>query len=340
MDDAMIDLMAGEPELRRRLEAYAEARLSPDPIAAARMRARVLAGAHRQAAQASGDASLALVPADGSVPLLRPAARRGARTPWRRGAAVLLAASLGLALVAGTTLAARPGGPLYGTRIWMETLTLPSDPSARAIAEIERMDHRLQEAIAANQAGDAAAATAALAAYESIVDGASARALLDGDSVASAALDAGVAHNIVVLQALAARLPDQATDAIDRAIQRAIDRSDEAVDTIHGRNGGSGGGGGNGGSGGTGGNGVGPGVNDGGGGDGGHGPTTGPTATPAPAATAAPTGTPAPTPHPTPKPTKTPRPTKAPVAEPTRTPRPDRTPPAGPPSKPPHANGN
>ena len=87
---------------------------------------------------------------------------------------------------------------------------------------------------------------------ESIVDGASARALLDGDSVASAALDAGVAHNIVVLQALAARLPDQATDAIDRAIQRAIDRSDEAVDTIHGRNGGFGGGGGNGGSGGTG----------------------------------------------------------------------------------------
>ena len=53
MDDAMMDLMAGHGELRRRLGAYAEARLSPDLAASSRMRARVLAVAHRQAACAA-----------------------------------------------------------------------------------------------------------------------------------------------------------------------------------------------------------------------------------------------------------------------------------------------
>jgi hypothetical protein len=311
MDDAMIDLMAGDTELRRRLEAYAGSRLSPDPVVASRMRARVLAVAHRQAAEARGDAALAIVPADGELPGTLPAARRAGRTQWRRAAAVLLAASLGLTLIAGTALAARPGGPLYGTRIWVETLTLPSDPSARAIAELERMDHRLQEAIAARQAGDPGAATAALAAYEAIVDGASARALLDGDAVASAALDAGVARNIVVLQALAGTLPEQASDAIDRAIQRAIDRSDEAVDTIHRGDGGA---------------------DDGAGGNDGDGNGGGPAAQP--------TAHPVATPVPTPKATKPPKPTKAPVAEPTSTPRPGRTPPTGgPPSTPPNGTG-
>ena len=49
MDDAMMDLMAEHGLLRRRLEAYAETRLSPDLAASSRMRARVLAVAHRQA---------------------------------------------------------------------------------------------------------------------------------------------------------------------------------------------------------------------------------------------------------------------------------------------------
>ena len=66
----------------------------------------------------------------------------------------LLAAAVVLAAAAGTALAARPGGALYEQRIWIETLTLPNDPSARAIAELARLDARLREAEDAARAGD------------------------------------------------------------------------------------------------------------------------------------------------------------------------------------------
>ena len=66
MDDAMIDLMAGDAELRRRLMAFADERLTPDLAASSRMRARVLATAHRRADLARADARLAVLsrPAD------------------------------------------------------------------------------------------------------------------------------------------------------------------------------------------------------------------------------------------------------------------------------------
>ncbi len=251
MDDAMIDLLAGDARLRRRLDAYAEIRLSPDPAATSRMRARVLAVAHRQAASAGTDAGLAIVPrVTTDLDLFRPvvqarSARRGARrgAARRRGTAVLVAASLGLVLVVGTTFAARPGGPMYATRLWVESLTLPSDPAARSIAEVDRLNHRLSEAVDASRAGDPGAAAAALAAYGSIVESASTRAVIDGDAVGSAALQAGVARNIERLTELSTRLPDGGSAAVSRAIERAIQRSGEAVESIHGNGSGGGNGG-------------------------------------------------------------------------------------------------
>ena len=60
MDDVMTDLLA-DGILQRRLAAYAEARLTPDLATSSRLRARVLAVAHRQSALALADPGLALV---------------------------------------------------------------------------------------------------------------------------------------------------------------------------------------------------------------------------------------------------------------------------------------
>ena len=300
MDDAMIDVMAGDAQLRRRLEAYAATRLTPDPAATSRIRARVLATAHRRADLRHADAGLAVLPEPGS-PMADVVERRRPRrrSPWRRALPAVLAAALTLTAVAGTALAARPGGALYDARLWLESLTLPSTPTERAVAELHRLDARLREAVAASAAGDAAAVAAALTAYAAIVDEASAGALLSGDEVASAALSAGVARNVAVLQALAGTVPDRAGEAISRAIERAIARSDATIDAI-GPSGGRGGGG-----------------SDGGG-------TVPPPATDE--------RTPKPTKDADPKPTKEPKPTAEPTPEPaavpTPRPTPGRTPPA------------
>ena len=92
--------------------------------------------------------------------------RSGRRWTWQRAAGIALAASLGVGAMAGTAFAARPGGPLYDARIFAETLTLPSDPSARAVAELDRLKDRLHEIGEAARSGDAVGAMAALAAYE------------------------------------------------------------------------------------------------------------------------------------------------------------------------------
>lgn len=305
MDDDMIELKAGNAELRRRLEAYAETRLSPEPASASRIRARVLAVAHRRADLERAETGLAVLPRPADDVVERPMATirsAGAhrRTPWRRAASVLLAASLGLGLVAGAALAARPGGPLYEARLWAETLTLPTDPGARAVAELERLTHRIQEAMTASQAGDPDGAAAALAAYEAITEQASTGAIIADDAVASAALQAGVARNIDVLRGLADRLPERASAAISAAIERAIARSDQAIEEIGGGRGDGDG------------SGVGGGSGDGSGAGGGSGdqPTD-----------RAPAG---PSARPTDEPPA--KPTKAPTAKPQATPKPDRTP--------------
>jgi hypothetical protein len=253
MDDPMLDLMAGNDELARRLGAYGLARLTPDLSASSRMRARVLAVAHRQAALARSDGLAVLdgLSRDRPVSLVgteHPPRHRGSLGIRRRLLAATLVATLAIVGLGGTVLAARAGGPLYGTRLWVEELELPSGSAERALAQLGRLHLRLDEASEAAGAGDGAGASAALSAYARIVDEASARALLAGDPVATAALEAGVSRDVAVLEALAQRLPSGGADAVSTALERAIERSGRALDSIDRSNGS----GGNGQGGGTG----------------------------------------------------------------------------------------
>ena len=209
-----------DDELARRLEAYADARLSPDLSASSRMRAHVMAAAHRHAMLARADEDRTFT----NVVTL--AEDRTRRSTWRRPLTALLAAGLTLGLGVGSVAASQAGGPLYDVRVWSETLTLPSEANARAQAELNRLANRLTEASSAAAAGDTNAAAAALDASEAIVDQASTNA--SDSAAASATVETGVRQNIVVLTALVQRVPEQARDAI----QQAIERSDSALDKV------------------------------------------------------------------------------------------------------------
>lgn len=226
----MDDRDTEDVELAERLKAYAEARLSPSLSATSRMRTHVMAAAHRQAALARADADRAVV--DRAALAMAEAASRPrsiVAPRWRRPVAALLAASLTLALAVGSVAAARPGGPLYGPRIWAESLTLPSSAAERAAAEVRRLDDRLAEAAEALAAGDANAAAAALAAYDAIL--AEATDGTHGNPVANSTLDSAVRRNIEVLTILLGRVPDQAKDAI----QHAIDQSGATTNDLQGK---------------------------------------------------------------------------------------------------------
>src|SRR5258706_350481 len=89
---------------------------------------------------------------------------RFGRSSGSRSAGVLI-----LAILAGTALGARPGGPLYAARIWTEMSNLPANVVDRAQAEVSRLEQRLHEAQQASSDGDVPATEAALAAYSTIV---------------------------------------------------------------------------------------------------------------------------------------------------------------------------
>ena len=295
-----------DDKLARRLEAYAEARLSPELSATARMRARVMAAAHHQAALARADLARADADRAAVAPTLAADAQadRTRRATWRRPLTALLAAGLTLGVGVSSVAAAQAGGPLYGARIWAETLTLPANADDHAQAELRRLEDRLAEAAAATATGDLNAANAALEAYAAIVGEATND--VGNDVSAAATLETGVRSNIDVLTVLVGRVPtEQARDAI----QRAIDRSDSAVDELHGKPTDT------------------PGV----------GPAANPTRTPKPAGTPDKTANPnKPTPdpaEPTPKPHPTPKAASTPEAA--LTPRPEHTPRGGPPLTPP-----
>ena len=127
-----------------------------------------------------------------------------------------MAATLTLGVLAGTVAASGAGGPLYATRIWIETVNLPRDVLARAQAEVIRLDRRVQEARDASAAGDTAATEAALAAYSTIVEQATSET--GGDPTATAALDASVTRHVTVLTALGATVPAEARPAIEHAL--------------------------------------------------------------------------------------------------------------------------
>jgi uncharacterized membrane protein YgcG len=319
MSDEMIDLTAGDARLRRRLEAYAERRLSPDLSTTSRMRARVLAHAHRHADLARADAALTIVSPSTYATTSEHGRRRRGRTLITLVAAALIAG----AAAGGVAASSRPGGALYEPRLWVESVALPSDPSARAVAELSRLAERLREADTAASSGDQRALVAALGAYERIMSEASAAVLDAEDAVAAAAFETGVGRNVEVLQALIARVPPGAADAIGSAVERAIVRSNGAIHSVdavdrptpaggNGSGGNASGGNASGGEAGGGNSGSGGG-NAGGNSSGGGSNAAGQGATPKPAKT------PPQQPVATPKPTRTDKPERTP--KPTRTPR-------------------
>jgi hypothetical protein len=206
-EDPLKGDLAGD-DVERRLAAYASARLEPSAGAAARMRASVLAAA-------------SLSP--GRAVSRRPVSWR----PRRWAVAGLLAATLLVAVGVGSALGAGPASPLYGLRLWLETVTLPAEANARADAQLELLSQRLNEARAAVATGDSNAVAAALAAYRAEIEALLATA--DGDDARLAKLEAALGTHLVALEVLSTRVPDQARDAI----ANAIDKSSKAVDRVH-----------------------------------------------------------------------------------------------------------
>jgi hypothetical protein len=229
MDDPMQVSIGGNLEIEQRLDAYARVRLSPTERASARMRARVM----REARLAIAAAPIAL--ATSSIDRARARHRGGL---LRRGAGLLLAAALSLAVAGGAMAAAQAGGPLYPTRMWLETITLPADGAARVDADLVRLESRMQEVIAAARKGDRGAVAAALRAYQEIAD----EALLaaTGDAAAIERVRLALDRHLAVLVAVAAKVPPQADDAIGRNIDRAIERNGATLDRIESNNGGGG----------------------------------------------------------------------------------------------------
>jgi uncharacterized membrane protein YgcG len=223
MDDEMQALDIRELEIERRLDAFARARLSPDPLVTARVRARVMREA-RLRHEAARDAARA---AD-----VIPLATRRSRA--RRLGMPLLAASLWLGIAVGSVAAAQAGGPLYPTRIWIEGATLPSGGTARTTAEIGRLETRLADALTAAARGDTAAVAAALGAYDAIALEALAGA--NGSDELEALVAAALDRHRAVLTAVAASLFEKgssaAADAVEAAIERAIEHNAAVVETL------------------------------------------------------------------------------------------------------------
>ena len=310
MDDDMQAMEVRDREMERRLESYARARLSPNPQAVARARARVLREARLQF-----EASRIAVH---MAPTIGLAARS---SMVRRLALPLLAASVWLGITVGSISAAQAGGPLYPTRMWVENATLPSAGAARASAELDRLDARLAEAITAAAGGDSGGVQAALNAYRQIADDTMLAAT--GDQPLEARVAAALDQHRAVLTAVAARLQskdnDRADAAVEASIQRAIDHNQAVVDTLGASR-----------AGGTGGTTGGPASNpgDAGGGNGGTGAGAGATATDGSGTGGAGSGSDG-------KPDKSPKPTPIPTPVPTTRPAPKPTPaptdPHGPP---------
>src|SRR4029079_6613234 len=174
MDEDMQAIDAGNLELERRFDSVARARLSPDPRATARIRARVMREArlHQDAARIA----LHIAPTVAASQRLagRPLAHAILAGPGWRGerrlAMPFLAAAVWLGIAVGSIAAAQAGGPLYPTRLWIEAATLPTSAAARIDADLQRMDARLAEALTAAASGDRGAVFAALDAYAQIAE--------------------------------------------------------------------------------------------------------------------------------------------------------------------------
>ena len=240
MDEEMQAIEIRDPELERRFDAFARLRLSPDAGAVARIRARVMREARLQHEAARIAAYVA------------PAVEARRRSVFRRAVMPLLAAAVWTAVAVGTIAAAQPGGGLYPARLWVERATLPTTAGARVDADLARLDDRMAEALAAASVGDRGALAASLEAYGMSAEDATATSA--GDLSLGARVEAALGRHQVVLSALVAGLTargnDVAVDAIERNIQRAIERNATVLAMLETRRGGDAAdGGGNGGNG-------------------------------------------------------------------------------------------
>ena len=147
----------------------------------------------------------------------------------RRVVALLLAAALTLGVVAAAFAGSAPGSPLYGARVWLETITLPADADARALERIRQIEERLVDSERAAKTEDGNAVSAATEAYREAVDAAVGEAGTDTDRLAR--LRAALGLHVTVLETLADKLPAAAAGGIDRAIeasQKAVDKIDRS----------------------------------------------------------------------------------------------------------------
>ena len=168
---------------------------------------------------AFANATISTTPS-GALPSARSLASAAAvhRRRGRRAGLVLVAASVLVVTGATAVAASSPGWPLYPARVAAEGLFLPSDPTARAEAQLSRMDQRVVEAERATSSGDAGAVEAALLAYARIADEAA-----EGPLPAAAA-DAGLGLRVRAQLSTIARI-----DAGDAALADAAARVQAAA---------------------------------------------------------------------------------------------------------------
>ncbi len=193
------------------IRCHAQATASPDPEALPRLRAEVVR------------AFIATQPVPART------VSRPVRRPRLRVAAFLAAAALLLLGVGGVLAAAGPGGPLYGARLDLEAMTLPSTASSAWYdAEIGRLGARVDELQAAARTDNAGAMEAAATAYESILSQTIRPA---GSASPSRALPPGLERALDRHEQLLAGLLPRAPAAAKAALQAALGRLEQAADT-------------------------------------------------------------------------------------------------------------
>ena len=129
------------------------------------------------------------------------------------GAFASIQAAKGLLIGTSAFAGSRAGGPLYESRLFVETMVLPSETASRVDAHLEHAQARLAEAVEAAVRGDDVATAAALDAYDRTIDQ---LATIEG-APAERALEAIRLHRSILLQ-VAANAPASAANGLGRAI--------------------------------------------------------------------------------------------------------------------------
>lgn len=217
----------GYDELDWRLQTYASARLTPGPDAVRRMRKAVVLRAADLAAIRQFEAERLAAEEE-----RRRHSHRGL-SGWlglhRRASAALLAASMTFASVAAV-FAAAPGNPLYGTRVWLQTVFLPASEDARAAAHVDLLEQQVEDAEHAAGGGDPAAVEAALSAYIEELHAAIADAGVD--PVRLAELEHALQVHLLLLQ----QLEQNAPAGTQNVVHQAISDNRKATHVIQGTN--------------------------------------------------------------------------------------------------------